>query len=297
MSDVMVVDFVAQSSDRVDHNWFRTAGAVPEVEALVLEERRLNITRVSYGFPSTAELAIATEEKRERFHSGKHFDVSEKPQLADMSIRTSRMLYMDNGWAFAGLAFVHSVCDADGGDLRVPRTLRFFNGTRACNTYSTDLSTCPPPKLDRPPWPLCRFRRSTVDSLKSLAARWGVAPADAATQPADSNLTGIPVPDTPVGNEGVRWAEVLREDPLMRLLIRRFHREPDVIGGQPFRRGGMQPLNVVLSRFTQDCPAIGSDGVADAADLLALGIGRRLRALNRHVSWCVGTYGVDEVLL
>jgi hypothetical protein len=283
-SDVLVVDFVAQSSDRIGHNWFRTAGATAEVEAWVRRERRLKVTRASFGFPSTAELAKGAADKRRRYLSGKHFDVEERPQVGDMSTRTSRFLYMDNGWAFAGRAFIFSVCDADSDDLRVPRVLRLYNGSAACHTDSLDLSTCPPPKLERPPWPLCRFRRSTVDTVKSLAARWGGAAAGAG---AARRKLGA----------GARWASILREDPLVQYLIRRFRDEADVIGGQPFRRGGMQPLNVALSRFTNDCPAIGSPGIVDAVDLLAVGVGRRLQALERHVNWCVETYGADEVLL
>jgi hypothetical protein len=276
-SDVLVVDFVAQSSDRISHNWFRTAGAVPEIEALVREERQQKVSLMSFGFPSAAELKKGTADKRARFRSGKHFLVEERPQVGEMSTRTSRMLYMDNGWAFAGRAFVYSVCDAETDDLRVPRLLRLYNGTHHCNTDALDLSTCPPPKLERPPWPLCRFRRVTVDAVKSLGARWSGA----------QGRTGA----------GARWAGILREDPLVQYLIRRFRDEADVIGGQPFRRGGMQPLNVVLSRFTNGCPRIGSVGITDAIDLLALGVGRRLQALERHVSWCVETYGEDEVLL
>jgi hypothetical protein len=268
MSDVLVVDFVAQSSDRTGHNWFRAAGAVPEIEALVREERQQKVTRMSFGFPSTAELAKGTADKRDRFVSGKHFRVEERPQVGDMSTRTSRMLYMDNGWAFAGTNFDRSVCDAHPGEMKGPMVLRYFTGTVQCPA-----PTCPF-NLARPPWPLCRFRRSTVDAVKSLGARWGGG-----------------------AGAGARWASVLREDPLVWFLIRRFQQSSDVIGGQPFRRGGMQPLNLALSRFTNDCPAIGSAGVTDAVDLLAVGVGRRLQALDRHVSWCVDTYGAAEVLL
>jgi hypothetical protein len=339
LSDVVVVDYLTQSSDRTDHNWFRVAGAVKELAAL--EELEHNATedsrvprrpRRSFAFPSRGDLTRSPTAKRARQRSGKHFDVVDKPNTIDMNTRTSRFLHMDNGWGFAGLGFVDSICDESTYALEWPRLLMHLNDT--CG--SAGALACHPPRTARPPLPFCRFRNRTVVAVNDLARRWtgselavpshsptttavnatastassnasdcnnstaSHCSAGATSPPTTTSLPATTAPPTPVPaplGYCAEWADVLRADPLVQFLLRRFSLSEDVRGGQPRGRGRGNPLNVVLSRFVHDCPAIGGNGVRDVIDQLAYGVGRRLRALAEHVQWCVDVYGADEVLL
>lgn len=204
-----------------------------------------------------------------------------------------RFIAMDNGWALAGFNYDGSACDLDEGNLRCPPLFRkLVAGKQLCGGKAVGGAAAA--VTDEEVYN-CRFRRSTVQSVRRLiqVLEAGAAASD------DGRLRGKDDSRSLVG--------LFRRDPLLAFLAT-FYNTVEMRNTVKNNKGNKKkrPWSNALARYVVGCPhqdssaasasAAKSLSVPALAAMVNAGLLMRAKRLVMHVDNCVVQFGDTTVL-
>jgi hypothetical protein len=167
-----------------------------------------------------------------------------------------RYVMMDNGWAFAGRGYKGSVCSEERALLTCPPIMRHWAGARCNNVVN------------------CRFRVASFAQLNATLNSW----------------TGKEVPQEGQSTR-TAWVDTMVRDPLVALFLEAY--------GSQHKKEKALVFNNGLARYVHGCPTqqIGDDHspLQKVLGWLALGLERRMIALQGHIHECVKAHGATYV--